>query len=70
MFKLNGTTSVPKSVLRMTLDKVRLLFSSEILRLSCCCWGKAFVSSPALGLGSHLRQVAQCYVAVAVGLLL
>ena len=30
MFKLNGTTSVPKSVPRLVVDKVKLLFLSEM----------------------------------------
>ena len=30
MFKSNGTTSLPKSVPRLVLDKVRLLFPSEM----------------------------------------
>ena len=31
MFEANGTTSVPMSIPRLMLDKVRLLFSSEML---------------------------------------
>ena len=30
MFKSNGTTSVPKSIPRLVVDKVKLLFSSEM----------------------------------------
>ena len=30
LFDVNGTTSVPKFVLRLVLDKVRLLFSYEM----------------------------------------
>ena len=30
MFEANGTTSMPKSVPHLILDKVRLLFSSEM----------------------------------------
>ena len=30
MFEANGTTSVPKFIPRLILDKVRLLFSFEI----------------------------------------
>ena len=30
MFKSDGTTSVPKSVPRLVVDKVKLLFSSEM----------------------------------------
>ena len=37
MFKLNRTTSVPKSVPRLMLDKDRLLFSSEMVYSSKCC---------------------------------
>ena len=31
MFKSNGTTSMPKSVPRLVLDKVRLVFVSEVV---------------------------------------
>ena len=30
MFKSNGTTSMPKSIPRLVVDKVKLLFSSEM----------------------------------------
>ena len=30
MFSVNGTTSVPKSVLRYTVDKVRQVFETEV----------------------------------------
>ena len=39
---------------------LRPLFAQSCTRLSCCCWGKLFTSTPA----SRLRQVAQCCVAV------
>ena len=31
MFKSNGTTSVPKSIPRLVVDKVKLLCSSEMI---------------------------------------
>ena len=57
MFKSNGTTSVPKSIPRLVVDKVKLLFSSELFLSHSILIG---IKVPNKSLSQELNNVLFC----------